>query len=53
MFRTPRLRLPAGVARTDKGTQAGFQARSTVGGVTIKVLADRAVWKKWAGRAAR
>lgn len=31
--------------------QRGFQARSVVGGVYIKPLADPALWKKWAARA--
>jgi hypothetical protein len=33
--------------------QRGFQARSVVGGVYIKLLEDAAVWKKWSSRAAR
>ena len=35
---------------TDSGKQEGFQARSVVGGVYMPMLADSAMWKKWAAR---
>src|SRR5207249_3852628 len=36
---------------TITGRQTGFQARSVIGGVYVKMLSDPAVWKKWSGHA--
>ena len=36
---------------TQDARKRGFTARSVVGGVYIKMLADPAMWRKWAERA--
>ena len=36
---------------THDAKRRGFTARSVVGGVFIKMLADKTLWKKWVARA--
>ena len=36
--------------RTDRVGSGGMHARPVVGGIFIKMLADRDLWKKWSGR---
>lgn len=50
-------RTPDRIPMTDwydtiSGKKRGFQARSVVGGVFLKVLYDQKLWKKWASSAA-
>ena len=41
---------PALAGDTSTARQRGFQARSFVGGVFVKMLSDPAMWKKWASQ---
>ena len=59
LFVTPVYRFvnetPTRVPLTDwygtiDGKQKGFQARSVVGGVYVKMLSDESLWKKWSSR---